>query len=199
VPLKPAKILDWIAAREQPDRSAATRPSAAGSGIRGGGSVVVHGDPQSVWAALLNEDNLRHAIPGCERLARIGPNAFDASVRLGVGPVSGQFEAHVGLFELEEPRSAVLRGDLSGSLAAASGEGRLALTAQEDGCRIDYRYNIHLSGRVAMIGGRMLDGAARHLINEFFQRFALSLGGRELKTSSLPWRMRLTRFLGAGR
>jgi 2-furoyl-CoA dehydrogenase large subunit len=199
VPLKPAKILDWIAAREQPSRSAATRLSAPGSGICGGGSVVVHSDPRSVWAALLNEENLRVAIPGCERLARVGPNAFDALVRLGVGPVSGQFEAKVGLFELEEPRSAVLRGDLSGSLAAASGEGRLALTAQEDGCRIDYHYDIHLSGRVAMIGGRMLDSAARHLINEFFRRFALSLGGRDFKTALLPWRMRLTRFLGARR
>ena len=102
---------------------------------------------------------------------------YAASVVLGVGPVRGSFDANVGLFDLDEPQSAVLRGDLSGALGAASGEGCLTLTPHQSGCRIDYRYDIHLTGRVAMIGGRMIDGAARLLIGEFFRRFAASLGG----------------------
>jgi 2-furoyl-CoA dehydrogenase large subunit len=200
IPLKPAKVLDWISAKEQPSRSPTLRQSAQGSGLRGGGSVTVRSDPHMVWAALLNADNLRQAIPGCERLTQTGAHAFTASVVLGVGPVRGHFEAEVGLFDLEEPRSALLRGSLSGALGAASGEGRLTLASQDGQCRIDYRYDIHLSGRVAMIGGRMLDGAARHLINEFFRRFSVSLGGAEdFGVSAFPWHARLAQFFGARR
>jgi 2-furoyl-CoA dehydrogenase large subunit len=200
LPLKAAKVLEWIADQEQPRRSPALRPSPQGSGLRGAGSVTVRSHPQTVWSALLDEDKLRQAIPGCERIARIGAHAFTASVVLGVGPVKGHFEAEVGLFDLEEPRSALLRGNLLGALGAASGEGRLTLASQDGHCRIDYRYDIHLSGRVAMIGGRMLDGAARHLINEFFRRFATSLGSAEdLDPFALSLRRRLAQFFGARR
>jgi 2-furoyl-CoA dehydrogenase large subunit len=198
LPLKPAKIFEWIAADEQPSRSPALRPSAPGSGLQGGGSVMVPADPQTVWSGLLNEETLRQAIPGCERIARTGPHSFSGLVSLGVGPVKGQFRAEVGLFDLQEPRSALLRGSLSGVLGAASGQGRLTLVAEGEHCHVDYAYDIHLSGSVAMIGGRMLDGAARHLINEFFRRFAAALG-MTAATPALTWRARLMRMFGGAR
>jgi 2-furoyl-CoA dehydrogenase large subunit len=196
VPLKPAKILEWISAEEQPSRRVAPRPS--GAGLRGEGTVTVGADPQTVWAALLSEEALCRAIPGCERLDRRSATEFNAIVVLGVGPVKGQFDANVGLFELQEPKSAVIRGDLSGPLGAASGEGRLTLAAQGDGCRIDYRYEIRLTGRAAMIGGRMLGSATRQLINEFFRRLGRSLAGGGL-VPAVPWRVRLLQLFGARR
>jgi 2-furoyl-CoA dehydrogenase large subunit len=200
VPLKPAKILERLAAEEQPRRSRDVQPAAQRAGLRGAGSVTVPSDPQTVWLALLNEDTLREAVPGCGRLARIGAHSFTASVVLGIGPVKGRFDAEIGLFDLEEPRSALLKGRLLGALGTASGEGRLTLSAQNGRCRIDYRYDIHLSGRAAMIGGRMLDGAARHLINEFFRRFARSLGRADnVRISARPWRTRLAQLFGARR
>jgi 2-furoyl-CoA dehydrogenase large subunit len=69
----------------------------------------------------------------------------------------------------------------------------------DGGCRIDYQYDIHLSGRVAMIGGRMLDGAARVLIGEFFRRFAMSLGGGAQELPQLAWYRRIAQLFGAGR
>jgi 2-furoyl-CoA dehydrogenase large subunit len=200
MPLKPARILEWIAAEEPPSRQPAMPLRTKSAGITGAGSVEVHETPQAVWSALLDEAKLRQAIPGCERLERVGTNTFKASVTLGAGPVRGRFEADVGLFELEEPRSAVLRGTLSGLLGAAAGAGWLTLTPTAGGCQIDYQYEIHLSGRVGMVGGRMLSGAARQLINEFFHRFAVSLGGAERVTSpAIPWHRRLGRLFGANR
>jgi 2-furoyl-CoA dehydrogenase large subunit len=200
MPLKPAKILEWISADELPSRHPATSLRTKSSGITGAGSANVRETPQAVWPALLDDAKLRQAIPGCERLERVGTNLFKASVVLGAGPVRGRFEADVGLFELEEPRSAVLRGTLSGLLGAASGAGWLTLTPTADGCRIDYQYEIHLSGRVGMIGGRMLNGAARQLINKFFHRFAVSLSGAERVASpGIPWHRRLGRLFGANR
>ena len=117
---------------------------------------------------------------------------------MGAGPVRGRFDANISLADLDEPRSAVLKGGLAGPLGAASGAGHLMLTAHNGGCRIDYRYEIHLSGRAAMIGGRMLNSAARSLINEFFRRFAASLGRANKAGASLPsWRARIKSLFGA--
>ena len=50
-----------------------------------------------------------------------------------------------------------------------------------------------------MIGGRMLDGAARHLINEFFRRFSRSLGSRKSTPRPAGWQSRLANLFGAKR
>jgi 2-furoyl-CoA dehydrogenase large subunit len=199
VPLKPAKVLEWMMDAEMPNRAALPQPPARSSGMSGQGSTVVRATPQRVWAALLDETKLREAIPGCRRLERVSENAFTATVVLGVGPVTGAFDAEVGLFELDEPRSAILKGRLSGSLGAASGTGRLTLVPQGQDCRIDHQYDIHLSGRVAMIGGRMLDGAARQLINAFLRRFVMSLDPTKENAAAIPWRSRWRGWFGASR
>jgi 2-furoyl-CoA dehydrogenase large subunit len=205
VPLKPARILEWMATQEPPRRAAELRSQATPARTRapiisGEGLALVQAGPQRVWAALLDETALRQAIPGCRHLERVGENAFKAAVILGVGPVRGYFDADVLLCELDEPRSAVLRGNLSGPLGAASGAGRLALAAQGEGCRVEYQYDVHLSGRIAMIGGRMLEGATRQLIDAFFRSFASSLGGAHSRNrSALSWRRRVHDLFGARR
>jgi len=198
VPLKPARVLEWISGPEPESRARQIRPEAEATGIAGSGSAEVARPAEAVWAALLDETILQQAIPGCERLLRVGENAYKADVVLGVGPVKGMFVADVGLFNLDAPHSATLRGSLSGSLGAASGSGRLTLSGQDGRCRVDYRYQIHLSGHAAMIGGRMLNGAARHLVEDFFRRFSRALAGPPEKAAAAAWRAHLRRLFGAG-
>lgn len=196
-PLKPSRVLDWISDAERAPRARNTDAAvSSGNGIHGSGTVTVPADPRAVWAALLDETKLRQAIPGCETLSRTGDNRYAAAVVLGAGPVKGRFEAKVGLSDLDEPRAAKISGNLSGPLGAASGEGFLTLTAVADGCRIDYRYTVHLSGRVAMIGGRMLHGATRQLIGEFFRHFSRSLAGGDPTAQSRSWKDRLSAMFG---
>jgi 2-furoyl-CoA dehydrogenase large subunit len=205
IPLKPARVLEWIT----PDEPAAARATArsetqtaqgAASMLSGKGSVVVSASPEEVWAGLLDETRLKAALPGCRELKRVGENAFKAVVFLGVGPVRGQFAADVFLCDLDEPRSAVLKGNLSGALGATSGTGHLSLTPVKEGCRLDYNYDVHVSGRVAMIAGRMLDGAARHLIGAFFRDFARTLARTPPQQApGFSWSDRLRRLIGMKR
>jgi 2-furoyl-CoA dehydrogenase large subunit len=168
------------------------------SSINGRGHAYIASDPATVWSALLDEQSLKFAIPGCEQLVRTGNNAFKATVMLGVGPIKGRFDANIELTELDEPRFAVLGGKLSGPLGAASGSGRLSLAGDKSGCRIEYSYDVRLSGRAAMVGGRMVNSATRRLVAEFFRRFALSIDGG---ASSAPpsWRKNIMKLFGAQR
>jgi 2-furoyl-CoA dehydrogenase large subunit len=189
VPLNPSKVLGWLSSEEQASRSQPKKAPEGQGAISGSGHVSIFKSPQAVWSALLAEETLKAAVPGCEELARTAENKFHATVTLGVGPVKGRFEADIELADLHEPHDALLRGRLSGPLGAAHGSGNLKLTAEGEGCRIDYAYNIHLSGRAAMIGGRMIRAATRRLVEEFFQRFARAIEGESGRKRS--WLQRL--------
>ncbi|MFG1431156.1 molybdopterin cofactor-binding domain-containing protein [Xanthobacter sp. V2C-8] len=178
----------------------ADAPAAAGLGgrsLHGSGAVEVAAPPQAVWAALLDPETLRRAIPGCSALTATGPHAYAAEVALGVGPVRGRFSAQVELSDLDPPRSGRIGGALSGPLGTAAGGGRLVLTPTAEGTRIAYDFSVEVGGKVASVGGRMLDGAARIVIGQFFERLAGALAPAD--AARIGWLARLLRRLARRR
>ena len=157
---------------------------------------MVAAPPAEVWRALLDPDTLATVIPGCRRLDRLGDNSYRAEVSLGVGPIRGRFEASVALSELDPPHAVRLSGALSGPLGASSGGGRVRLNPEGGSTRVHYDYRVEISGKVAAVGGRMLDGATRIVIGQFFERLAAEIGGGRPCT---PWWRRLLTLLGIGR
>lgn len=174
VPLTPAKVFEWIHGEETPpppNTLAADKPTKKKRerAIEGQGEAFVPASPDAVWATLLDPDSLAKVIPGCRELEKVGENSYRAAVDMGVGPVRGRFEAHVALSDLKPPQSAMISGDLAGALGASSGAGTVVLEAGEGGTTVRYDYSVRLTGKVAAVGGRMLDGAARILIGQFFK------------------------------
>lgn len=148
-------------------------PAAAGGGaeLRGAGTVTVDADLETVWRALLDPEVLRQAIPGCKELSLVGDNDYRAKVSLGVGPIRGKFDAVVRLSDLDPMRSGRLGGSISGPLGEASGSGLLTLSASDGGAtEITYDYAIVVGGKAASLGGRLMDGAAKVVIQQFFER-----------------------------
>jgi 2-furoyl-CoA dehydrogenase large subunit len=47
----------------------------------------------------------------------------------------------------------------------------------DGGTRVIYVYEVSVAGKVAAVGGRMLDGAARALIGQFFNSLVRQTGG----------------------
>ena len=95
-----------------------------------------------------------------------------------------------------EPKSATLSGGLVGPLGASQGEGHVTLAPEGDGTRVRYDYTIALSGTVASVGGRMLEGAAKAIVGQFFNRLVAQVGGAPARPVSL-WQ-RILRMLGIG-
>jgi 2-furoyl-CoA dehydrogenase large subunit len=184
LPATPKRIHALMAGPEVPPTAAAARLAKAetkpaprdGREITGRGSFDIAAPPEDVWRALLDPDSLHAVIPGCRRLDVVATNAYRAEVSLGVGPVRGRFVAQVRLSDLDAPRSGRLSGTLDGPLGAASGEGQVHLAANENGTRINYDYTVTVSGKVAAVGGRLLDGATQVLMRQFFERLARHAG-----------------------
>lgn len=207
LPLSPTKLAALVQG-EEPSRPAtaaaplvAPAPKAGGRGLRGQGEATVPASPEQVWETLLDPAKLARVIPGCHSLERLGENSYRAEVSLGVGAVRGRFEARVDLSELDPPRAAVLSGGLTGPLGASSGSGQVVLEAVESGTRVRYTYGVVVSGKAAAVGGRLLDGAAKLLVNQFFQRLVAQTdsGKAESPPQPLSWWERFMRFLGISR
>ncbi len=173
-----------------PTRSGVSRDSAAREGaMHGHGRAHVSGTRSAtVWERLLDPESLRDALPGCTEIERSAERAYVATLNLGVGPVRGVFIAQVTLSDLVAPSYVRITGTLSGPLGSSEGEGELNLSECDGGTDIDYTYRVTVSGKVAAVGGRLLDGAARALIGEFFTRLS---GGPPSSSLSLPMRLRL--------
>ena len=198
LPLTRPRVLELLGESEpadpSPPRPAIIAPSGNGHALNGDGSHIVPAAPEEVWAVILDPDHLAALIPGCHSLARTGENAYRAEATLGAGPVKGRFTASVTLWDLDPPRALQLSGSAAGGLGTATGQGEIRLTPVEGGTRVDYFYAVLISGKVAAVGGRLLDGAARSLINQIFTRLANTSQAQTEPVPSL--RSRLPRWLG---
>ena len=176
LPLRPSRVAEWIHGTEPPPRKSPAPARAARLALTGSGSVIVPETRDRVFHMLLDPALLRRIIPGCRELSVVGVNAYRADVLLGAGPVRGRFQADVRLHELSPPHAATLEGRIIGPLGAASGLGHIRLSELPDGTRAEYDYEIAISGKVASVGGRMLDGAARAVIGLFFRQLIAATG-----------------------
>ena len=208
LPLSPGKVSSLIHGEERPPPDGAEAAPAARDDadrvIAGTGEAFVAAAPEEVWAALLDPDKLAAVIPGCHALDRVGENDYRADVSIGAGPVKGRFRAEVGLSDMDPPNAATLSGTLTGPLGLSEGSGRVTLSPEDGGTALGYDYRIGVSGTVAAVGGRMLEGAARALVRQFFERLASVLGGGPAEApaadaDAASWWRRLLAALGIGR
>ena len=137
--------------------------------------------PQAVvWDALNDPKALKQAITGCEELERDGENAFTARVRAKVGPVSARFGGRVELKDLNPPHSYRIVGEGTGGAAGfAKGGAIVQLEADgPDATMLKYEVDASVGGKLAQIGSRLIDGAARKMADDFFTKFGAIAAGR---------------------
>lgn len=178
LPLTPGRIAALVEGEEPaPPANRSTGPApkakAGDRTLRGEGQAKVAAPPEAIWTMLLDADQLAGIIPGCHGVKKLSDTHFTAEVTLGVGPVKGRYKAEIELSDLDEPRAATLTGSVSGALGTGGGSGRVTLTPEENGVTtIAYTYEAAVGGKVAAIGGRLLDGAAKAIIGQFFAALA---------------------------
>lgn len=131
----------------------------------------------AVWAGITDPETLKRCIPGCQEMTGSVEEGFEAVVVQKVGPVKATFRGQVSLLDVAEPESCTLRGEGKGGPAGfAKGEARVTLTeiAMEDGApgtRLAYEVDAKVGGKLAQLGGRVVDGVAGRMADQFFDRF----------------------------
>jgi 2-furoyl-CoA dehydrogenase large subunit len=201
LPLVPAKLADMVRGAELgPPKGHAAGATGKRNGdrqLRGEGEAKVGAPAERVWAMLLDPATLQAVIPGCHNLQKISDAHFRADVTIGIGPVKGRYRAEVKLSDLEPPHAVTLGGTAEGALGFGNGEGRITLIPTKNGgTAMRYVYEAAIGGKVASIGGRLLDGAARVIIGQFFAALARKAGGDASAQSGPSLLARARRLFG---
>lgn len=131
-----------------------------------------------VWAALNDPEVLKRCIPGCRELEQKSPTELAAKVGLKIGPISASFTGEVTLQNLNPPAGYTISGQGSGGAAGfAKGSADVALTEAEGGAETDLAYTAkaEVGGKLAALGGRLIQATSKKLADEFFSAFANEL------------------------
>ena len=135
---------------------------------------------QQVWDALNDPEILKAAIPGCETFESTGDNQFSARITNRIGPVKASFSFNIELSELDPPNSYVIKGRGQGGAAGfANGGARVSLADDGDNTLLSYELDASVGGKLAQLGGRLIDGAAKKLADQFFTRLGEAIAAME--------------------
>jgi carbon monoxide dehydrogenase subunit G len=127
---------------------------------------------EAVFAALNDPDILAKAIPGCESLDKVSDTEFAAVVTAKVGPVRAKFNGQVTLSDLNPPESYTITGEGKGGAAGfAKGGAVINLAEDGDGTLMTYEIKADVGGKLAQLGGRLIEGTSKKLAGEFFETF----------------------------
>lgn len=131
------------------------------------------------WEALNDPAVLQACIPGCQSMEQVGENEFQTRVRASVGPVSAPFKGKIKLTDVTPPESYKMSFKGDGTAGFAQGTATVRLTRAEagDGTTIAYEAQAKIGGKLAQIGSRLVDGAARKMADEFFTNLTTHMGG----------------------
>jgi carbon monoxide dehydrogenase subunit G len=143
------------------------------------GEFVLPADKTTVWVRLNDAETLKASIPGCESLKKLSDTELQAAVKVKIGPVSARFKGKVNLTDIDAPNSYRISGQGDGGIAGFAKGGANVRLADEagGGTRLSYDVDAQVGGKIAQLGGRLIDSTAKKLADEFFANFAKALGG----------------------
>ncbi|WHZ12295.1 MAG: Carbon monoxide oxidation accessory protein CoxG [Burkholderiaceae bacterium] len=127
---------------------------------------------QQTWDALNDPEVLKACIPGCEKVEPAGENQYAVALALKIGPVAAKFAGKIKLSDLQPPASYTIGFEGQGGAAGfGKGTAQVKLTPNDAGCDLGYTVNASVGGKIAQLGQRLIDGAAKSLAEDFFKRF----------------------------
>jgi len=162
---------------------------------------------QQAWEALNDPETLKKCIPGCDKFELTGENQYSVALALKIGPVSAKFSGKVVLSDIVAPDGYKLTFEGQGGVAGfAKGSSSVTLRPLADGasavgdaapakavpveaiaveaapspagCELDYTVQAQVGGKIAQLGQRLIDGAAKSTADDFFKRFDAEMQSR---------------------
>lgn len=153
------------------------------------GQYLIPAPRAIVWEALNNPDLLAASLQGCEEMTRLSDDVFAAKVKAKIGPVSATFTADLKLSDIKEPESYSIAVSAKGG-AVGFGKGTAHVTLEpgeanrEGSTLLSYSVNARVGGKLAQVGSRLIDAAARKMADDFFGAFSTAVAPDSIAIAS---------------
>ena len=145
------------------------------------GEQLIAAPQKAVWDALNDPAVLKACVPGCESIERTGENEYLVLMVARVGPVSAKFKGKLTLSDIKPPQSYALSFEGQGGPAGfAKGGAKVRLDGVAgDKTRLGYDVKASVGGKLAQIGSRLVDAAAKKVADDFFRNFNQKVGAAQ--------------------
>jgi uncharacterized protein len=141
-------------------------------------SRIIAASPDRVWAAIFDPEVLRACIPGCQSMIGSPEAGYEAVVVQKVGPVSARFTGLVSLSDVVQGKAVTISGEGKGGPAGyAKGGAKVTLAPEGQGTLLTYAVDASVGGKIAQLGSRIIDGLAKKMADQFFEKFAAVVEG----------------------
>jgi carbon monoxide dehydrogenase subunit G len=151
------------------------------------GEYLLPAAREVVWQKLNDPAVLKECIPGCEELQKVSDTEFQAVATVKIGPVKAKFKGKVTLSDLDPPNGYRISGQGEGGVAGfAKGGAVVKLVPKDGGTLLHYEVEAQIGGKLAQLGQRLINGAAKKLADEFFQKFAATVAASQGAGATAP-------------
>ncbi len=134
------------------------------------GTVEIAAARSKVWAFVIDPTQVGQCGPGVESVEAIDDTHFKARAKVGIGFISAKFVSDGEMIVVTEREQAKVKihGQAPGSAADAVATIKLSDGAVEGTTRMDWAAEVNISGTLASVGARLIEGTANKLIAQTF-------------------------------
>jgi carbon monoxide dehydrogenase subunit G len=131
------------------------------------GTVDIAAPRDKVWGFVIDPNQVGTCGP--ESIEVIDDTHFKATAKVGIGFISLRFVVNMEFAELNAPDDATIKahGQAPGSAVDATAGMRLS-DGPDGGTTMDWSADVSLSGTVASLGARLIEGTANKMIGQTF-------------------------------
>ena len=138
---------------------------------------------EAVFAAICDPSALLAVIPGCQEIRQVAPDEYHGRITMRLPAMVGSYDTVVRMVDTDPPAAGALEGRAVGKIGSLVGRATFHLTEDGGSTVIDYEGTGVVSGPLARLDSRFIEGLARSLINEGLARLGRRLQQAQLVTS----------------
>lgn len=130
---------------------------------------------EQVFTALNDPAVLQRLIEGCESFVRRDDGVYLARLKVGLGSIKGTYSGEVRMQNVEPPESYTLIVDGRGTPGFVKGAADVRLTDAGSETDVACAADVQVGGVIAAVGSRLIEVAARRMMDRFFAALAAEL------------------------
>ncbi len=140
------------------------------------GEQVIPQPRQLVWESLNDPEVLKACIMGCEAIELAAENEYNITMFAAVGPLKARFRGSLAVSDSDPPnRYKLTFSGSGGAIGGGKGTAAVRLSDSPEGTILQYTSSAQVEGRLAQIGSRLVDAAAKKIAGDFFKKFRVEL------------------------
>jgi len=154
--------------------------------VKVSGTHLLNAPRDRVWQCLNDPAFLKECLPGCESMEATGPDQYRVTLTVGIAAVKGKYAGSVTLSEKEPPQRFKMQVEGKGTGGFMQGTGLLELSEDPQGTKVTYQGDVQVGGPIASVGQRLLEGAAKMMVGQFFTAVNTQLAALSSPLPSAP-------------